>query len=113
MRRASWGLLLGLAFAGISVARADHIEVDGLKAKTPAEWKEKDVSDMQKRMGRIRHFVLPKVGDDKHDAEVFVFYFQGQGGSEEENIKRYKGMFNPPAGKSIEETAKVEKMKAG
>jgi hypothetical protein len=62
---------------------------------------------------RTAQFRAPKADDDKEDAEFVVFYFQGGGGSNEDNIKRWKGMFIPPKGKTIDDVAKVEKMKVG
>src|SRR5262249_15659098 len=37
----------------------------------------------------------------------------GQGGGVAENIQRWKGMFVPPQGKTIDDVAKIEKMKIG
>jgi hypothetical protein len=119
MRRATWGLVLGLlAAGGVGTAAGQGgqgtvVDLGGLKSRTPAEWKEQPVSPIQKQGGRLLHFVLPKVEGDKLDADVLVFYFGGQGGSVKENLPRWKGMFIPPQGKSIDEVTKVEEFKVG
>jgi hypothetical protein len=54
------------------------------------------------------------VEGDKNDAEFVIFSFgPGQGGSAAENVKRWKGFFIPPDGKSIDDVSKVTKMKVG
>ena len=51
---------------------------------------------------------------DKEDAELVIFFFgKGSGGSNEDNIKRWKGQFIAPEGKSIDEVTKVENFKLG
>lgn len=83
------------------------VEIDGLKSAAPAAWiEEKPASKL-----RLKQFRLPKVGEDKEDAVMLVIYLDGQGGSSEENVKRWKGMFTPPPGKSIDDVAKVDTFK--
>ena len=122
MTRAILGLLLsgGLlasawlsSAAGQSEGKGTVVDLDGLKSRTPPEWKEREVSAIQKQVGRLKHFILPKVGEDKLDAEVFVFYLGGQGGSVKANMPRWQGMFIPPPGKSIDDVTKIEESKAG
>jgi hypothetical protein len=60
---------------------------------------------------RLTQFVLPKVEGDKDDAELVIF--KGIGGTAEDNIKRWKEQMVPPDGKTLDDIAKVEKMKAG
>jgi hypothetical protein len=85
--------------------KGTEVEIDGLKATTPADWKaEKPTSKL-----RFAQFRLPKKGDDKDDAELVIF--KGLGGSVEQNLERWKGTFVPPKGKKIEEVSKVEEMK--
>jgi hypothetical protein len=118
MRRASWfalppaaALAFGLALAPTPAARGDDkgvvVDMDGLRSRAPAGWKEETPGN---RM-RYAQFRLPKQGDDKADGEVVVF--KGLGGSAKDNVKRWKGMFQPPAGKSIDDVAKVEEIKIG
>lgn len=87
-------------------ARAGEVvEIDGLKSKTPDNWKAgKPANEMQRAV-----LTIPKVEGDPEDATLTVFFFQGQGGSIDANIKRWKDAFKAPAG----DKAKVEKMKVG
>src|SRR5258708_4239372 len=81
------------------------IEFDGLKSAAPASWKEeKPTSKM-----RYKQFRLPKVGDDKADAELLIF--RGLTGSAKENVQRWKNQFRPPPGKKIDDVAKVMELK--
>jgi hypothetical protein len=92
-------LLVTLAASGAAV------ELGGLKADAPKDWKESPASSAM----RIKQFTVPgKAGD----AEVVIFFFgQGQGGSVEDNLARWKQQFQPPAGKTIEQTSKTETIK--
>jgi len=111
MLRRTW---LGLLAAGFLVGalpaqdnKGEVIEFDGLKAAAPADWKaEKPANTM-----RMMQFKLPKTKDDKVDAELI--FFKGLGGSPDANLARWKGMFVPPQGKTIEEASKVTKIKIG
>src|SRR5690242_20620664 len=112
MRRASWfalpALLLGLALAarGDDKDKGAVVEMDGLRSRAPAGWKQETPSNNL----RYAQFRLPKQGDDKADAELVIFRL---GGSAAENVKRWKGMFRPPAGKTIDDVAKVQEIKIG
>jgi len=92
-------LLVTLAAAGTPV------ELGGLKAQAPAAWKESPASSPM----RAKQFTVPgKAGD----AEIVVFFFgQGQGGSVEDNVARWKKQFEPPAGKTIDQVSKTETLK--
>jgi hypothetical protein len=80
------------------------VEIDGLKSRTPPEWKEeKPTSNL-----RLKQFALPKVGDDKEDALMLILHLEGQGGGVEENVKRWKDMFRPPMGKTIDQASEVK-----
>jgi hypothetical protein len=111
------GFLFGSLFNSAAVLgqenKGEEVNLGGLKSKTPADWKQETLTPAQKQMGRLMQFRIPKAGDDKQDAELFVFYLQGQGGSVDENVKRWKQMFVPPQGKSLDEATKVEKFKVG
>ena len=86
------------------------VKLDGLESRTPPGWQEEKPTNST----RLKQFRLSPIGDDKDNVEVVIFYFgEGQGGSAEENIKRWKGFFVPPEGKRIDDVAKVEKMKVG
>jgi hypothetical protein len=103
MRFASATLTL---FVLAIAARAGDVEIDGLKSKTPDNWKTgKTTTPMQKAV-----FALPKADGDPEDATLTVFFFgAGQGGSLDANVKRWKDLFKTPAG----ENAKVEKLRVG
>ena len=63
---------------------------------------------------RFKQFRLPAVGKDKDHAELIIFFFgPGQGGSAQDNIKRWKGFFRAPEGKTIDDVSKLEKFKVG
>ncbi len=119
MRRTGWSLLAAaaLSLAAGGAARAEDkdgkgsvLEIDGLKSRAPAGWK---VEEPTNRM-RSHQIRIPKAKDDKDDAELVVFYFgPGGGGGVADNVKRWKGMFVPPDGKTIDDVAKTEKMKVG
>jgi hypothetical protein len=93
--------------AGAAEKKGTVIEIDGMKSTTPASWvKVKPGSKM-----RFAEFRLPKVKDDKIDAEVGLF--KNAGGSLRDNIKRWKAAFRAPEGKDIDDVTKVTEMKIG
>jgi hypothetical protein len=60
---------------------------------------------------RAYQFSVP---GDGGKAELVIFFFgAGSGGSAADNIKRWKGFFQPPEGKTIDEVSKVETKKIG
>jgi hypothetical protein len=76
-----------------------------LRFTPPDGWiSERPTSAMRK--GQYR---LPRAEGDAEDAELVVFYFEGQGGSVQANIDRWIGQFEKPAGGSAAEGAKVTK----
>jgi hypothetical protein len=82
------------------------VDLGGMQSRAPAGWKEEEPSNSM----RYAQFRLPKAGDDKRDAEVVIFNL---GGSARDNVARWKDQFQPPAGKSIDDVAKVTEMKVG
>jgi len=107
MKQFACGAALLLAVA-IPVL-ADTVELDGLKSATPSSWKASEATKF-----RYYQATLPKAGSDANDAELVVFFFgPGGGGGVEENVKRWKGMFKAPEGKTIDEVSKVEKFDMG
>jgi hypothetical protein len=107
------GILLlgsGLSLVRGGDAKGTVVEIDGLKSRTPDNWiAEKPTSRM-----RVAQMRVPKVGSDKEDAELIIFYFgEGQGGDVDANIQRWKSMFFPPRGKTIDEVSTVEHAKVG
>lgn len=120
MRR-SWWLVstLGLLAWAMAPARADDskkgtvVTLGALKSTAPADWKAESIPEQSQKFRKYQ-FRIPKVQGDAHDAELIVYFFgQGGGGSVEDNIRRWKGMFLPPEGKTIDDVAKVTKMKVG
>jgi hypothetical protein len=120
MRRTLW--LVPLCFAGLAsgfglcpAGAADKkdedkgtvVELDGLSSRTPASWKEEAPSTSM----RLTQFKLPKVKDDKEDGQVVIF--KGISGTAQANIDRWKGQFQPPEGKTVDDVAKVTEMKVG
>ena len=81
--------LLALAGAGLSAE-----SVAGLRWTPPAGWKSEGTAPMRAATYRIQ----PAAGD-KDTAEFVVYFFgQGEGGSVEANLERWKGQFRTPAG---------------
>jgi hypothetical protein len=92
-------LLSLLAAAGATV------DLGGLKSTAPASWKEVPVSNSM----RVKQFTVP--GKDG-DAELVVFFFgEGQGGSTQANLDRWKTQFTPPSGESAESASKTSTVK--
>lgn len=81
------------------------VELDNLRSRTPATWKE----EAPKNRMRLVQFMLPKAEGDEYNAEIVIF--KGIGGSAKENIDRWKAMFIPPEGKSIADVSSVSTMK--
>jgi hypothetical protein len=100
---AAWAAVVFAADEG----KGTVVELGNLKSRAPASWKEEEP---QNRM-RLAQFRLPKVDGDKRDAEVIIF--RGIGGSAEANVNRWKNQFIPPEGKTLDDVAKVSKMKVG
>jgi hypothetical protein len=111
-------ITLGIFIAGAipHPVRADdkdtgtRVKIDDLASITPASWKEEKPATKL----RAKQFRVPRVGKDKEDAEVVIFFFgKGVGGSLDDNLGRWKSLFYPPKGKKIDDVTKIEKMKAG
>jgi hypothetical protein len=83
------------------------VSIGGLESRAPAAWKQQPTSQM-----RVYQFQIPKAEGDNADAEVAIFYFgPGGAGSVDANIARWKGMFAPPDGKTIDDVTKVSHFK--
>jgi hypothetical protein len=91
-------------------APAAPVTLDGLKSTPPVAWKAVETTSPM----RFRQWSVPRADGDANDAEVVIFFFgPGQGGDAAANIDRWKKMFEPPAGKQIDEVSKVETLKIG
>jgi hypothetical protein len=99
-----------LACVSAAFAGGDTLELGAMKSKTPANWKRQEPSNKL----RTAQYAIPKVDGDKEDAELVVFFFgKGGGGSNADNIKRWKGQFIAPEGKTIDEATKIDTFKLG
>jgi hypothetical protein len=86
------------------------VEIDGMRSTAPAAWTEQPVTGGP----RFKQFTLPRAGGDSADAELVIFHFgPGQGGSAEDNVARWKTIFEPPAGKTIEQVSATRTYKVG
>lgn len=80
----------------------------GLKFAAPEGWiQEQPSSSMRKAQYR-----LPRAEGDPEDAEMAVFFFQGQGGSVQANIDRWISQFTQPDGAPAAGAAKISKREA-
>ena len=96
MTTATWTLISLMAAAGVTV------DLGGLKSTTPPSWKETPVASSM----RVKQFVLPSKDGD---AELAVFFFgEGQGGSTEANLDRWRKQFT---GETAEKDAKTTSVK--
>src|SRR5262245_57060046 len=90
------GYLLLLAPAVQGGGKGTVVKLDDLTSEAPASWKAKD----SKFKTRLYTFVLPKADGDERETELQIISFgKGSGGGMDENIKRWKGMFEAPKGK--------------
>jgi hypothetical protein len=113
MRHAAWLVVLALAVTpacssainSADEAKGTEVDLDGLKATTPAEWVKEEPNNNLRWM----QFRIPKNKDDKDDADLAIS--KGLGGGVEANIARWKASFKPPAGKTLDDVAKVEEIK--
>ena len=89
-------LIIGLAVADSAA---------GIKWTMPAAWKSEGARPM-----RAATYRIPAASGDAEDGECGVFYFgSGQGGSVDDNLKRWIGQFVQPGGKASEQAARVQK----
>jgi hypothetical protein len=96
-------------FATAHFAAAEDVTFGKLKSKTPASWKAEPAQQL-----RMHTFSIPKAKGDDADAELAIFFFGvGGGGGIADNLKRWKGFFEAPKGKSIDDVSKVETFKVG
>lgn len=90
--------------------RGTEVKIDKYKSTTPASWIAQEIPPKLKKF-RIYQFKVPGPKDAKADAELLVLYLGGTGGTVEENIDRWKKMFKPAEGKSLDDVAKVSNFK--
>ena len=102
------GLILA-AGAGFSQETKDGtvVKIAGLESRTPGDW----VREKPSNRLRSFQFRLPRAKDDKEDADLAVL--PDLPGKPEENLERWKDLFVPPDGKTIDDIARIEKFKVG
>ncbi|MFH1572710.1 MAG: hypothetical protein ABIG68_01935 [Acidobacteriota bacterium] len=76
-----------------------------LQFSAPADW----VAETPASSMRQAQYRLPRVVGDLEDAELVVFFFQGQGGSVEANIERWIAQFARPDGSPPSDAARTER----
>ncbi len=76
-----------------------------LKWSAPESW----VKETPKSSMRKAQYSLSRVKGDPEDATVVIYYFKGQGGGVEANIKRWAGQFTQPDGRQSEDIISVRK----
>jgi hypothetical protein len=110
MRPKAWLVVLALAVvpacdntngSAPDESKGTEVDLDGLKATTPADWKKETPANNFRWM----QFRIPKAKGDADDAELAIS--KGFGGGADANVARWKASFKPPAGKSIDDSAKV------
>ncbi len=100
--------LLTLALSATVWADEVEVQIDGMKSKTPAGWKE----DPKPRQMRLHTFMLPKADGDTDATELAIFYFKQGSGSVEANLERQVKKFEPAEGKDKLDVT-VSKIKLG
>jgi len=88
--------------------KGTEVEVAGLKATAPADWKKEDPSNNF----RLYQFKLEKEKGDAEDAEVVVFNLPGGGGITA-NLERQEKAFKLADGVKKEDAFKTEDVKVG
>ncbi len=77
----------------------------GIQWTAPNGWKSEGARPM-----RAATYRTPAAAGDKEDGECGVSFFgPGQGGSVEDNVKRWTGQFEQPGGKASEQAAHIAK----
>lgn len=80
--------------------------LQGLSLSVPSEWEKGTPTNSM----RVAQWVLPGPGGD---AELVVFRFPGGGGGIEENVARWKGQFQAPEGKTIDDVTQTKTVEVG
>ncbi len=94
--------------AGDSRARelpAGRVEVAGVSFSPPAGWRREEPSSPM----RAAQFTIPGGGNEKDGLFVVYFFGSGQGGSVEENVRRWSGQFTDASGAPVSGEARKER----
>ena len=110
---ASMAFSLGLLGPGLwarAQDRGEVVELGKLKSRVPADWAAVKPDD---RSG-YKQYRLGPVGDDiDHASLTMDFVGKGRGDNAAEQIERWNAMFLPPAGKKLDDVARVRKLQVG
>ena len=88
--------------------KGTEVELGGLRSTTPGDWKEETQKANTMRMNT---FKLPRAEGDPDEAELAIFFFKGNAGTVEQNLKRQEAKFEAAGGKELK--PKVDKTKVG
>ena len=76
--------------------KAKTIKLKDIKLTIPGDWKQ----EQPKSRLRVGQFKVPAVKGDKEGAELAIFFFGGDGGGADANIRRWIGQFQTKGRKS-------------
>ncbi len=90
-----------------ATAKGTVVSLDEVKSLTPADWKR------EKPANRLRahQFRLARAKGDTTDAELAIL--SDLTGTPEQNVNRWKDMFVPPDGKTLDDVSRVDRLKVG
>lgn len=92
---------------GKNAVETELVAIGPVKYPVPKSWtRQQPTSSM-----RAAQFGIPKAEGDSGKIELVVFYFDGGGGTVQDNIKRWLGQFKPQEGKEKIEKAEVGDLK--
>jgi hypothetical protein len=97
--------LPGLAAGAQNPNQGDVVELGGLKSPVPADWVEVAPDDAQ----YYKQYRLGPVGDGVDYTEVSIRFVRN-GGTAADYLRRWKGMFFPPEGQTLQEAARVRQL---
>ncbi len=89
-------------FVATLLTFGDPIEFGSLKSTPPEGWKEMRAGPMQ-----LKNFTVPKAEGDEESPTLIIYQFPGGVGGLDANLKRWKGMIEPPEGKTADDINKV------
>lgn len=82
---------------------APAIEDASLEFTAPAGW----IAETPTSSNRHAQYKLPRVANDREDAELVAYHFSGGGGTSQANIDRWIGQFHKADGSPASDTAKI------
>jgi hypothetical protein len=105
----AFALVVAASYSLDDAKSGTSVTLGGLTSTAPADWKQAEA-----KPPRIYQFSVPKAEGDPRDADIIIFHFgQSGGGTAVANVARWKAMFVPPEGKTIDDVAKVDQFKVG